>query len=129
MGCCIYICPNCLCACKAVGHVCPSQMGGNPTNQYCSSTQYQAIVAAGGTGSCVCPSKVSPSQEPLGFPGSQKIINTGKSAAKYVNDTATSIWDALKKDFSLVPSITTILIVLFVLMLIVVFVYGYARSR
>lgn len=129
MSCCIYI-GNCL-KCPVV-NVCPSQMGGNPNTNYCPQLATLEQQYSPGA-SCVCPNLVKPSSDIytgiFSNPGAQKIANAGKNAGRAVNDALTSFWNQLKLDFAKLPSITTILVVLLVALLMIVFVYGYARSR
>lgn len=58
-----------------------------------------------------------------------KVLGNTYAAGKSASDAASTAWCTIKKDFAKLPGITTILIVLFVMVAILIFVYGYARSR
>lgn len=127
--CSIALCP---CPCKVVAHACPALMGGNPATNYCPGLQelVNASPCAVHQG-CVCPCRVAPSTNPLSLagPGTARVSQAVNDAGNYVHAVAASAWDALVKDFKKLPSLTTILLVLFVMLAVLVFVYGFARSR
>lgn len=112
--------------------MCPSQMGGNASTNYCPTlAALEQQYPPGAT--CVCPNLVKPSSDIytgiFSNPGMQKVANIGKNAGRAVTDAWTNFINTLKKDFNMLPSVTTIVIVLFVMLLVMIFVYGYAKSR
>lgn len=128
MCCCIHLCP---CACKIVSRVCPSQMGGNATSNYCP---YLAELRpqCHSIGGCVCPNLVkncpNVSTGIFNNPGAQILKNAPGQAAHAVYTAGIAAWCAIKKDFNSVPWLG-IGLVIFAMLLVLIFVYGYARSR
>lgn len=137
MGCCIYIgcgltTPTaCIASCGCRPSIVTSKGGYTPQQLACGLPGQCKCGPGGAAGFPGCSSGPSLCIKKCQVQSSatDKVLGGIHAAGASVNDAASSAWCTIKKDFAKLPGITTILIVLFVMMAILVFVYGYAKSR